>query len=275
MLIHPFTIGSACTRKSDELPGSHMLVAAVNRVSKVAFLGVLKQEVEELAGRDIVESNLATFELGQHPVPGLFIESRKILAVSLLAVPACRGDPLAIDVSRHQRRLIAEQWRGVLVEGPFHVPVRRVAEPALHLPVDENRNIGLQCPGARTIAWNQAIAGGDDETPLIGIEEDRLVITEVGWRDVGGHRQRHATSHTHRRNHHQGPFDETAARRVFELSAHGVFLLKVLLDHGIQVSPGEYFYSRISASSRWLGRRHVHDGRAPSYAMTHSIRPNI
>src|SRR4029077_2043324 len=66
--LYPIAIIVACSGKSDQLPTSHVTVAAIDRVGKKTFLGVLQEQCEESNAVDIRQSYLAGIDASQHLV---------------------------------------------------------------------------------------------------------------------------------------------------------------------------------------------------------------
>jgi hypothetical protein len=123
--------------EADHLPGRGVLVAAVDGVAEIALLGVLQQEAEEVFSAHAVERDAAGLQALEHVVLLRGRELREGLAGELLAAVGVGGrDARAVHLARRHLLLVAEQRRH-LDEGALHVPGGRMAEGALHLPVDE------------------------------------------------------------------------------------------------------------------------------------------
>src|ERR1035437_8391578 len=58
---YPVRKVGAGTRKTDHLPGTHVPVAAVNRIGEITFLGVLQQPHKECLSCDRFECDLTVF----------------------------------------------------------------------------------------------------------------------------------------------------------------------------------------------------------------------
>src|SRR5580692_5920159 len=66
---HPLFIIVVGPGESNHLPGPHILIAAVDRIGEVAFLGVLQEHREEgLTVDTVIEFDLTAFETLEHLV---------------------------------------------------------------------------------------------------------------------------------------------------------------------------------------------------------------
>src|ERR1700733_2975259 len=60
---HPFLVIVVGTREADHLPGAHIFIAAINRIGKITFLGVLQEHGKEGFAVDaIIESDCTALE---------------------------------------------------------------------------------------------------------------------------------------------------------------------------------------------------------------------
>jgi hypothetical protein len=131
------------------LPAHHLVVAAVHRVGQKTFLGVLQQEGEEVAQLGL-QAQLAGLQRLEHLVLRRLVQRGEGLALVLRAPAVHRRDRPTVDLRRRQRRLKTPLRVRVGLVRAAHEPVRRAAEIARQLPVDEHRHLRLD--GARPVA---------------------------------------------------------------------------------------------------------------------------
>src|SRR5450755_1987038 len=106
---HPFLVVIVGAGESDHLPGAHILIAAVDGIGEVAFLGVLQKHREESLTVDAaIQFDLAALQPLQHLVLVVcaeLVEYRAVEIGSAVFVDCRNGS--AIQVGRIKAALIA------------------------------------------------------------------------------------------------------------------------------------------------------------------------
>src|ERR1700722_16205175 len=175
---HPLLVIVMSPRKSDHPPGSHVLIAAVDRIGEVTLLGVLQEHGEKgFAVDTVIEFNVAALEPLQHRV---LIALRKF--AEQVAIEGCtdvlldRDNGSAIQLRGTEAALIA------LFRRPFRPRSAQkivVTAPELprQLPIQEKSHARLDAPGSDGIVGyesrNRRVDEGDFGRRAVNIRGTR------------------------------------------------------------------------------------------------------
>src|ERR1700722_9614478 len=167
MARHPFFIIVVGPRESNHLPGPHVLIAAVDRIGEVAFLGVLQEHCEEgLTVDTVIEFDLAAFEPLEHLV---LIRSRQFAERNAIEIRADifvdRRQGSAIELCGTEAGLIA-LFRSALGPGTPQMVMVAAAELSCELSIQEKRHVRLDGARAHRIVRNQSADCGLAGLPL-------------------------------------------------------------------------------------------------------------
>jgi hypothetical protein len=117
--IDPIREVGARAGKADHAPGSHVAIAAVKRISEIAFLRVLEKLVEEGSGQRCRNAALIRLKQGQECLLTGDVQFSESFVPLLLARAVNGHDPQPVEFARRMAQLVAEFGRSVRLERPL------------------------------------------------------------------------------------------------------------------------------------------------------------
>src|SRR3984957_8065592 len=179
---HPFFIIVVGPRESNHLPGPHVLIATVDRIGEVAFLGVLQEHREEGFTVDaVLELDLAAFEPLEHLV---LIRNRQFAERNAIEIRADifvdRRYGSAIELCGTEAGLIT-LLRSAFGPGTPQIVMIAAAELAGELSIQEKRHVRLDAAKTHRIVRNQSAGCGVDERDFRRREKSISEASNARW----------------------------------------------------------------------------------------------